>query len=341
MRVVLGNTRTCVTLSSDFVEACAQRETLQAMLEMLEVRPVASAIKAWKMHKHGQWSVHPDFAWWEAADVAIKCKNDELLHSLKDFVVRRHLNGNFNVRVVWTRMRYMLDGENKFARHHPEQYDNIDELTPIITNPDLTLFGQIVAHHYMVLLSGRAVSCRELAIQAARVNISIETVTTVQLRANEKTFVCTSPPHPTFGDTIKLLATKPNVYEPVPEWFAESLENEKNALDEIEDQLDRAIGLQRRLTESAETIIFELINFSAQENKAKKKVTEFMTTEIAKQNGRVAALQRAAEQQQTVVNCCQDLMDWYILEANEIKFFCNWKKSCLALETEVVTGGDS
>ncbi len=333
MRLVFGNNNVCITLDKRFVEACEKKEELKQISTQFTIKWVLSVTIAWKMHISRQVYNHPKFSWWEAAEVAHEYQNKQLLTSLHDYVVNNHLSVQYNSRIIWTRMEYLLTGSNNFARHCPEEFYDIDELSPIIGNPRLADFGQKLAQRYGEALSTRCQSSRELATRAARVNIVSDSIECVTLYVGTTAFTCIAPPHADCAAAAKLVRDPVNLTS-LPQWFISELKQNENNLDALEDELDRAIGVQQRLRSTAEVIIEGLGEFCATEHELKTRVVDFMTTRIQAHNTQVSEYEAAVEWQQKHLNELHDIMDWFVRETDEIKTFCAWKTKCKAFDMD-------
>ena len=331
MRIILDGSQTCIEVDNKFVAACNVSSSLSAKLASVGMSAIASVLRAWDMHVHDLWVNYPEFAWWEAAATATLCDNTQLLRALCEYVARLHLNPQYNVRIVMTRMQYLLDGKASYARHQPKLFATTDHLTPILCNPALADFGKMVATKYVRMLELTGNSGTELRRLAARVdaNTGVEQVT---LTCCATEYTCIPPPHPDWENMARLLAEPVDVVATTPGWFQRQTNTASDELDAYEDTLDRALGVQMNLHTQANQIIEGLGAFTAIAAEPKNTIVGLITAQVNAQDTTVQKLTRAVEDQQTIVDCLQDISDWYTRETDEIREYHNWHIACIELE---------
>lgn len=335
MRIILGPSKTCLVVPENFVLACNTKEPVDSILKSFAISFVFTTVKAWNMFTTQSWFNQVNFAWWEAALVAHKCNNATLINALQSYIVDKHINSEYNIRIVWTRMQYLSVGQSQFARHQPSNFINVDDLTPIINTPELAQFGKVIAERFRTRLQSKCVHSTEISTRAARVNVKAPGLSCVTLQAGEKAYLCVSPPHDRCDAAMDLLKSNVDVTAGPPEWFVARLRGALKTLDQLEKELDHAIGIQQQLQESAENIAGALHQFNASSSTVKDNVINMMTENIASQIERVTDLQDKVNTQERRTSQMQDTMDWFVRETNEIKTFIEWKQACIQIEDEV------
>lgn len=334
MQLVLGPTQTCITLPDDFILACNLKTPIQDVIHQCTIDSVLHTIRAWKLYKFESLLNSTHFPWWEAAVVAQRCNNAELIDALQSFVVDKHINGNYNIRIVWTRMQYLSIQHNAYARHHPYKYFDVDELTPLINNPELVDFGRVTAERFKTRLQTKSRTCHELQILAARINLKPPTLSCVNFCVDGKSYVCVGPPHNDCDAALELLKSNVTIQEGVPKWLITQMTEANDTLDKLEQKLDCAIEKYEQLQLSANFIIGHLKRFTDVYN-LKNSIINLMTQNIQRQSEAVQALQHEVNVQTEITNKLQDTMDWYVRETDEIKLFVQWKTDCVALEAKL------
>lgn len=338
MRVVLGSNKTCVVVPDAFRLACNVKTPVETILKAAPVSAVVNTLRAWDIHTSDAWSNCTSFAWWDAATIAVRCNNMELITALQSYVVDRHLTDEYNIRIVWTRMQYLSIGHNSYARHEPPAFTQVDELTPIINSAELADFGRVVAERFRMRLQTKCTGQR--AIRAVRVNINPVDLSCVTFTAGDKSYVCVGPPHNDCDAALELLKRNVDINKGPPEWLVDRVTTAWERLDTLERKLDYALGLQQQMRASANCIYTRLRQFTASAANVKENVVSMLMDNLTQQSKRIAALQDQVNAQEEDAIRIQETMDWFVRETEEIKLFITWKQNCILIEN-ALDGGDT